>query len=59
VSEDDALSDHEVAMIPVQHQFLFLASLQGLVQVSEAMIKGLTINREVIHEDLQDIFDHV
>jgi hypothetical protein len=23
------------------------------------MIEGLTINREVIHEDLDNIFDHV
>jgi hypothetical protein len=44
VSEDDSLLDHEVALLPVQHQVLFLASLQDLVQVSEAMIKGLTVN---------------
>jgi hypothetical protein len=55
----NAFLDHEVALFPIQHQVLFLASLRDLVQVFKAMIEGLTINQEVIHEDFHNFLDHI
>jgi hypothetical protein len=48
-----------MSFLPIEHQVLFLAPLQDFIQILETMIKGFAINREVIHEDFYDFFNHV
>jgi len=55
MSEDNPLSDHEMALFPIKDQVRVLTSLENFIQVLKAFVKTLSINREVIQENIHDV----
>ena len=59
MSEDNPLSDHEMALFPIKDQVCVLTSLENFIQILKAFVKTLSIDREIIHEDFHDVLDQV
>ena len=59
MSEDNPLSNHEMALFPVKDQVRVLTSLENFIQVLKAFVKTLSIDQEIIHENFHDVLDQV
>ena len=59
MSEDNPLSDHEMALFPIEDQVRVLTSLENFIQILKAFVKTLSIDREIIHEDFHDVLEQV
>ena len=59
MSEDNPLSDNEMALFTIKDQVRVLTSLENFIQVLKASVKTLSIYREIIHEIFHDILDQV
>ena len=57
MSEDNPLSDHEMALFPIKDQVRVLTSLENFIQILKAFVKALSIDREIIHENFHDVLD--
>ena len=59
MAKNNSLCHHKVTLLPIQHQILLLASLEHFLQIIKAVIKIVPKSREVIHEDVHKILDHI
>src|SRR3954470_21480197 len=57
--QDNTFINHEVALLPIQDKVSFFTSLQNSIKVAQAIIKRGSINGEIIHENLTNLFKKV
>src|SRR3954469_16018127 len=55
VIKNDPFINHEVALLPIEHQICFFASLKNFVKIVETVVKGGSIDDEIVHEDLHNL----
>ena len=55
VTKNNPFVNHEVALLPIEHQICFLASLQNFIKIVETVVKGGSIDGEIVHEDLHNL----
>ena len=55
VTKNNSFINHKVALLPVEYQNCLLASLQNFIKVVETMVKGSSIDGEIIHEDFHNL----
>ena len=53
--EHDSFSYHEMGLLPAQHQSFPHTDLKDLGQVSKTAVKIISKDREVVHENFQDV----
>src|SRR4051812_40593130 len=53
VTKNDTFIDHEVALLPIENQVC--TSLQNLIKIVETMVKGGSINGEIVHENIHNL----
>src|SRR3954468_21478122 len=44
VTKNDPFVNHEVALLPIEHQICFFTSLQNLIKIVETVVKGGSID---------------
>src|SRR3954469_22248825 len=59
VPQDNAFINHKVALLPIQDKISFFTSLQNSIKVAQAIIKRGSINGEIVHENLTNLFTKV
>ena len=59
MSEDNPLSDNEMALFTIKDQVRVLTSLENFIQILKAFVKALSIDREIIHENFHDVLNQV
>src|SRR4051812_15553195 len=52
VTKNYTFVNHEMILLPIKHQICFFASLQNFIKIVETVVKGGSIDRKVVHEDL-------
>src|SRR5918994_1943645 len=57
--QDNTFINHKVALFPIQDKISFFTSLQNLIKVAQAIIKRRSIDGEIVHENLTNIFTKV
>src|SRR3954469_6317555 len=57
--QDNAFINHKVALFTMQYKISFFTSLQNSIKVAQAIIKRGSINGEIIHENLTNLFTKV
>src|ERR1041385_3486441 len=55
VSKNDPFVNHEMALLPIEHQIFFFTSLENFIKIVEAVVKGGSIDRKVVHKDLHNL----
>src|SRR3954470_16949402 len=55
VTQNYTFVNHEMALLPIEHQICFFASLQNFIKIVETVVKGGSIDGKVIHEDLHNL----
>src|SRR3954463_13620485 len=55
VTKNDPFVNHEMALLPIEHQIHFFTSLQYLIKIVETVVKGGSIDEKFIHEDLHNL----
>src|ERR1044072_2997768 len=51
VSKNYPFVNHEMALLPIEHQICFFTSLQNFVKIVETVVKGVSIDGKVVHEN--------
>src|ERR1043165_9475671 len=51
VSKNYPFVNHEVALLPIEHQIFFFTSLQNFIEIVETLVKGVSIDGKFIHEN--------
>ena len=59
MSHDNAFINHKVTLFPIQDETSVFASLQNSIKVAQTIIKRGSINGEVIHEYLTNLFTKI
>src|SRR4051812_6477880 len=54
VTKNYPFVNHEMALLPIEHQICFFTSLQNFIKIVETMVKGGSIDGKVVHEDLHN-----
>src|SRR4051812_6702344 len=57
--QDNTFINHKVALLPIQDKISFFTSLQNSIKVAQAIIKRGSIDKEIIHETLTNLFTKV
>src|SRR3954463_4023783 len=55
VSKNYPFVNHEMALLPIEHQICFFTSLQDFIKIVETVVKGGSIDVKVVHEDLHNL----
>ena len=55
VAENDPFVNHEVALLPIENQIRFFTSLQNFIKIVETVVKGVSIDVEIVNEDLHNL----
>src|SRR3954462_13896167 len=55
VTKNDPFINHEVALLPIEHQIRFFTSLQNFIKIVETVVKGGSIDGEIVHEDFHNL----
>src|SRR3954471_21642021 len=55
VTKNDPFVNHEVELLPIEHQICFFTSLQNFIKIVETVVKGGSIDEKIIHEDLHNL----
>src|SRR3954469_21745854 len=55
VTKNYPFVNHEMALLPIEHQICFFTSLQNFIKTVETVVKGGSIDGKVVHEDLHNI----
>jgi len=58
MAKNNALLDHEVALLPVQGRILFSASSEDQTEIVKAFQERISKDGEIIHEHLEESFYH-
>ena len=59
VPQYNALFHHEMALLPIKYKVIFFASHQDQRETVQTLLKRWTEDREVIHENLKEMFCYV
>src|SRR6187399_2889539 len=59
MSQDNAFINHKVSLLPIQDKISVFTSMQNLIRVAQAIIKRSSVNGEVIHENLNNLFTKI
>src|SRR3954462_14716787 len=51
VSKNYSFVNHEVTLFPIEHQICFFTSLQNFIKIVETMVKGVSIDGIVVHDN--------
>ena len=57
--QDNTFINHKVALLPIQDKVSFFTSLQNSIKVAQAIIKRGSIDGEIVHENLTNLFTKV
>src|SRR3954470_2296103 len=55
VSKNYPFVNHEMALIPIEHQICFFTSLQNFIKIVETVVKGVSIDGKVVHENFYNL----
>src|SRR4051812_1071447 len=55
VTKNDPFVNHEVALLPIEHEICFFTYLQNFIKIVETVVKGGSINRKIVHENLHNL----
>src|SRR3954469_15687523 len=55
VSKNYPFVNHEMALLLIEHQICFFTSLQNFIKIVETVVKGVSIDRKVVHENFYDL----
>src|SRR3954471_20317088 len=55
VSNNYPFVNHEMALLPIEHQICFLTSLQNFIKIVDTVVKGVSIDGKVVHEDFHNL----
>jgi hypothetical protein len=59
VSENDPFCYHEMAFFLVEDKILLGTPSKNFIKIFKALREGLSINREIVHENFYDLLDHI
>src|SRR4051812_36868826 len=55
VSKDYPFVNHEIALLPIEHQICFFTSLQDFIKIVEIVVKGVSIDGKIVHENFYNL----
>src|SRR3954462_11710964 len=55
VSKNYPFVNHEMALLPIEHQICFFTSLQNFIYIVETVVKGVSIDGKVVHENFYNL----
>src|SRR3954471_6628028 len=55
VSKNYPFVNHEMALLPIEHQICFFTSLQNFIKIVETVFKGVSIDGKVVHENFYNL----
>src|SRR3954464_10156064 len=55
VSKNYPFINHEMALLPIEHQICFFTSLQNFIKIVETVVKGVSIDGNVVHENFYNL----
>src|SRR3954464_1656992 len=55
VSKNYPFVHHEMALLPIEHQICFFTSLQNFIKIVETVVKGVSIDGKVVHENFYNL----
>src|SRR3954471_11500834 len=55
MSKNYPFVNHEMALLPVEHQICFFTSLQNFIKIVETVVKGVSVDGKVVHENFYDL----
>src|SRR3954468_13119788 len=55
VTKNDPFVNQEVELLPIEHQICFFTSPQNFINIMETVVKGGSIDGNVVHEDLHNL----
>src|SRR4051812_17441513 len=55
VTKNYPFVNHEVALLPIEHQICFFTSLQNFINIVETVVKGVSIDGKVVHENFYNL----
>src|SRR3954468_14461929 len=55
VTKNYPFVNHEMAILPIEHQICFFTSLQNFIKIVETVVKGGSIDGKFVHEDLHNL----
>src|SRR3954469_11481081 len=55
VSKNYPFVNHEMALLPIEHQICFFASLQNFIMIVKTVVKGVSIDGKVVHKNFYNL----
>src|SRR3954471_12883913 len=55
VTKNYTFINHEMALLPIKHQICFFTSLQNFIKIVETVVKGVSIDGKVVHENFYNL----
>src|ERR1041384_7223042 len=55
VSKNYPFVNHEMALLQIEHQNCFFTSLQNFIKIVETVVKGVSIDGKVVHENFYNL----
>src|SRR3954471_19150747 len=55
MSKNYPFVNHEMALLPIEHQICFFTSLQNIIKIVETVVKGVSIDGKVVHENFYNL----
>src|SRR3954464_14045157 len=55
VSKNYPFVNHEMTLLPIEHQICFFTSLQNFIKIVETVVKGVSIDGKVVHENFYNL----
>src|SRR4051812_17149726 len=59
VSKNYPFVNHEMALLPIEHQICFFTSMQNFIKIVETVVKGVSIDGKVVHENFYNILTEI
>src|ERR1041384_7680310 len=59
VTKNDPFVNHEMALLPIEHQICFFTSMQNLIKIVETVVKEGSIDGKFVHEDLHNLLTKI
>src|SRR3954469_23871578 len=55
VSKNYPFVNHEVTLLPIEHQICFFTTLQNFIKIVDTVVKGVSIDGKVVHENFYNL----
>src|ERR1044072_2391742 len=55
VSKNYPFVNHKMALLPIEYQIRFFTSLQNFIKIVETVVKGVSIEGKVVHENFYNL----